>query len=384
MARYSPAVLANFPPETPRHPQPERVRHARQEDEPLWSIQAGRQHCLPGPRPRSGDMTPGELWIRAISGIPGVRPGDDLAELLADAIVRSGEMLRDGDVLVVAQKIVSKAEGRIVRLADVVPSPRAVELAARTDKDPRAVEVILGESVEVLRAVPGVLIVETRHGIVLANAGADMSNIEHDVEDDHLLLLPEDPDACADRLRAALAARMEAAAGFAVGTPTPAGTDRGSDATGYARAGAGSDRIPSPAEDSPGVPRGTVGGIRPGTVMGTRTGPGGRGQGLGVIVADSVGRAWREGTVGLAIGVSGLPARLDRRGEPDLFGRALHVTEVAIADSIASAASIVMGEGAEGRPAALVRGFSFGDRSETERAGRARDLVRPRERDLFR
>ena len=105
---------------------------------------------------------------------------------------------------------------------------------------------------------------------------------------------------------------------------------------------------------------------------------------IGVVVADSVGRAWREGTVGLAIGVSGIPARLDRRGEPDLFGRALHVTEVGIADSIASAASIVMGEGAEGRPAALVRGLSFEDRSEAERAGRARDLVRPRERDLFR
>ena len=263
-------------------------------------------------------MTPGEIRVRAISGVPRVRPGDDVGALLADAIGRSGEALRDGDVVVVAQKIVSKAEGRIVRLADVVPSPRAIELAARVDKDARAVEVILGESVEVLRAVPGVLIVETRHGIILANAGADMSNIEHDEEDDHLLLLPEDPDASADRLRAALAAG---------------------------------------ATESPRI---------------------------GVVVADSVGRAWREGTVGLAIGVSGVPARLDRRGEPDLFGRALHVTEVGIADSIASAASIVMGEGAEGRPAALVRGLSFEDRSEAERAGRAGQLVRPRERDLFR
>ena len=265
-------------------------------------------------------MTPSELRIRALARFPPVRPGDDPGELLADAIARARESLRDGDVLVVAQKIVSKAEGRIVRLADVAPSPRAIELAARTEKDPRAVEAILGESVEVVRAAPGVLIVETRHGIVLANAGADMSNVEHDEEDDHLLLLPEDPDASADRLRAALVARAS----------------------------------------------------------------GGGGPRIGVIVADSVGRAWREGTVGLAIGVSGLPARLDRRGEPDLFGRALHVTEVGIADSIASAASIVMGEGAEGRPAALVRGLSFEDRSEAERAGRARDLVRPRQRDLFR
>ena len=262
-------------------------------------------------------MTPGEIRVRGLSGVPRVRAGDDLGALLADATDRSGEALRDGDILVVAQKVVSKAEGRIVRLADVVPSPRAFVLAARVEKDPRAVEVILGESVEVLRAVPGVLIVETRHGIILANAGADMSNIEHDEEDDHLLLLPEDPDASADRLRTALEAD-------------------------------------------------------------------GGGMQIGVIVADSVGRAWREGTVGLAIGVSGVPARLDRRGEPDLFGRALHVTEVGIADSIASAASIVMGEGAEGRPAALVRGLSFEDRSEAERAGRARQLVRPRERDLFR
>ena len=265
-------------------------------------------------------MTPSELRIRALAGFPPVRPGDDPGELLADAVERASESLRDGDVLVVAQKIVSKAEGRIVRLADVAPSPRAIELAARTEKDPRAVEAILRESVDVVRAAPGVLIVETRHGIVLANAGADMSNVEHDEEDDHLLLLPEDPDASADRLRAALVARAS----------------------------------------------------------------GGGGPRIGVIVADSVGRAWREGTVGLAIGVSGLPARLDRRGEPDLFGRALHVTEVGIADSIASAASIVMGEGAEGRPAALVRGLSFEDRSEAERAGRARDLVRPRQRDLFR
>ena len=277
--------------------------------------------------PAAERMTPSELRIRALSGLPPVRPGDDPGALLADALARAREPLRDGDVVVVAQKIVSKAEGRTVRLADVVPSPRALELAARTEKDPRAVEAILGESVEVVRAAPGVLIVETRHGIVLANAGADMSNVEHDEEDDRLLLLPEDPDASADRLRAALAARASGGGGGGVGGHSPR---------------------------------------------------------IGVIVADSVGRAWREGTVGLAIGVSGLPARLDRRGEPDLFGRPLHVTEVGIADSIASAASIVMGEGAEGRPAALIRGLSFEGRSEAERAGRARDLVRPRERDLFR
>ncbi len=336
-------------------------------------------------------MTPGELRIRALSGFPGVRPGDDLSGLLADALARSGESLRDDDVVVVAQKIVSKAEARIVRLADVVPSPRAAELAARTDKDPRAVEVILGEAVEVLRAVPGVLIVETRHGIILANAGADMSNIEHDEEDDHLLLLPEDPDASADRLRAALESRMETAA--APSLPDPAAPAiEGSDADGRAWAGTGSGDsagagtgAPPRTNETREAPGGDAGGDHPRPR--TDSGGGGKrsgGKRIGVIVADSVGRAWREGTVGLAIGVSGLPARLDRRGEPDLFGRALHVTEVGIADSIASAASLVMGEGAEGRPAALVRGLSFEDRSEAERAGRARDLVRPRERDLFR
>ena len=329
-------------------------------------------------------MTPGEIRVRAISGMPWVRPGDDLGALLAEAIAASGEGLRDGDVVVVAQKIVSKAEGRIVRLADVVPSPRAIELGARVDKDPRAVEIILGESVEVLRAVPGVLIVETRQGIILANAGADMSNIEHDEEDDHLLLLPEDPDASADRLRAALEARMENAAASRPDTPTSASEDSGNEATASASTspGAGTREASGRAIEAP---CGAAGGTGPGTETGGRSEPGhDDAPRIGVVVADSVGRAWREGTVGLAIGVSGLPARLDRRGEPDLFGRELHVTEVGIADSIASAASIVMGEGAEGRPAALVRGLSFDDRSEAERAGRARDLVRARERDLFR
>ena len=284
--------------------------------------------------------------------------------------------MRDGDVVVVAQKIVSKAEGRLVRLADVVPSPRAAGLAARTGKDPRAVEVILGESAAVLRAVPGVLIVETRHGLVLANAGADMSNVEHDEEDDHLLLLPEDPDASAARLRAALVRRAVRGDPDA-GAKPKADADRGPIPGTVAGAGPGAGR-----EGPAGRAAEPAGARR--TAPDANAGAGASALNVGVVVADSVGRAWREGTVGLAIGVSGLPARLDRRGEPDLFGRALHVTEVGIADAIASAASIVMGEGAEGRPAALVRGLSFDDRSEAERDGRARDLVRPRERDLFR
>ena len=356
---------------------------AGREDRLAETIAGGAAHARLRTYIRSERMSPGELRIRPLSGIPRVRPGDDLAALLADALDRAGESLRDDDVVVVAQKIVSKAEGRAVRLAGVAPSPRATELAARTGKDPRAVEVILGESTEVLRAVPGVLIVETRHGIVLANAGADMSNIEHDEEDDHLLLLPEDPDASADRLRAGLANRAgpkSGRVGAEEGLPPPAAESPPPDGEGPPGAG--------------GASASACGDSRPGSRAGGDPAPGGWGaaagtdrKGLtsfGVIIADSVGRAWREGTVGLAIGVSGVPARLDRRGEPDLFGRLLHVTEVGIADAIASAASIVMGEGAEGRPAALVRGLSFDGRSEAERAGRARDLVRPRERDLFR
>ena len=325
-------------------------------------------------------MTPHELHIGALAGFPPrIRPGDDLAALLLGALARAGEVLHDGDVVVVAQKIVSKSEGRTVRLAGVIPSPRAAELAARTGKDPRAVEAILGESVEVLRAVPGVLIVETRHGLVLANAGADMSNVEHDEEDDHLLLLPEDPDTSAARLRTALALRLAARA------------ETDSDAEPEPRPKAETETAANPGAAAP--PDQAAGS---GTGGDARAGADGDGEGdrdadagvraprIGVIIADSVGRAWREGTVGLAIGVSGIPARLDRRGEPDLFGRPLHVTEVGIADAIASAASIVMGEGAEGRPAALVRGLSFDGRSEAERGGRASDLVRPRGRDLFR
>ena len=323
-------------------------------------------------------MTPHELRIGALAGFPPrIRPGDDLAALLLGALARAGEALRDGDVVVVAQKIVSKSEGRAVRLAGVAPSPRAADLAARTGKDPRAVEAILGESVEVLRAVPGVLIAETRHGLVLANAGADMSNVEHDEEDDHLLLLPEDPDASAARLRAALVLRLAARA------PPDADLRPKAEAETGTNPGAAANpdgKAPSGEAEGPG----SGGGRRAGADGDEDADAEARAPRIGVIIADSVGRAWREGTVGLAIGVSGLPARLDRRGEPDLFGRALHVTEVGIADAIASAASIVMGEGAEGRPAALVRGLSFDDRSEAECDGRAHDLVRPRERDLFR
>ena len=251
------------------------------------------------------------LTIFALEGIPLVKKGDDLAGHLLAALEGMGEALVDGDIVVVAQKIVSKAEGRLVPLADVTPSARATELAAKTGKDPRLTELVLRESNDVLRAVPGVMIVEHRSGVVVANAGIDQSNIEEGAKGEGALLLPEDSDASAERLRAALKDRT--------------GTD------------------------------------------------------VGVIVADSVGRAWRYGTVGLGIGCAGIDALWDQRGGTDMFGKVLEVTQMAIADEVASAANLVMGEAAEGRPAAIVRGL------KTPRNDRnASVLVRSKDEDLFR
>lgn len=243
------------------------------------------------------------IEITALPDLPEVRPGDDLAAILRAGLERAGLVPAPGDVLAVAQKVVSKSEGRIVDLADVTPSPRAVDLAQRAQKDARVVELILRESVEVLRCVPGVIVVEDRRGLVMANAGIDASNVAG--RDDRVLLLPEDPDASARRLAQAL--------------------------------------------------------------------------GLAVVINDSFGRAWRLGTCGTAIGVAGMPALLDLRGRPDRNGRTLLTSELALADEVAAAASLAMGQGAEGRPAIHLRGVPgiTGD-------GRARDLVRPKAKDLFR
>lgn len=252
-----------------------------------------------------------ELRLVALPGIPLVQPGDDLTGLILQAVAACGEHLEDADVLVVAQKVVSKSEGRQVRLADVRPSARAVELARATGKDPRLVELILAESTEVVRQGANLIIVAHRLGFVMANAGVDQSNIEHHGHDDTALLLPLDPDASCARMRAEL----------------------------FARAGAD----------------------------------------VGVIINDSHGRAWRNGTVGVALGVAGLPGLLDLRGSPDLYERTLRITEVGLADEIASAASLLMGQAAEGRPVVLVRGVPY-----PRREGSGRELVRARERDLFR
>jgi len=255
-------------------------------------------------------MTP-TVTISGLSGIKLVEPGDDLAAITVAAFAANGIVPEDGDVLVVAQKIVSKAEGRYVDVATVQPSERAIALAAELDKDPRFVEVVLSESKRVVRHRPGLLIVEHRLGLVMANAGIDHSNVPTDDGVDRVLLLPEDPDGSARALREHL--------------------------------------------------------VR---VFGT---------GIAVIVSDSFGRAWRKGTVGIALGAAGLPALVDLRGHPDLFGRALLVTETGFADEIAAAASLLMGQAGEAIPMVLVRGLAW---SAPEVPAAA--LIRPAEHDLFR
>ena len=240
-----------------------------------------------------------ELRVLPLTGLPEVREGDDVGALIAAATE-----LEDDDVVVVAQKIVSKAEGRVVRLAEVEPSRRARELAA--DHDPRKLEVVLREARRILRERPPLVIAETRHGFVCASAGVDASNTP---ELETLVLLPEDPDTSAARIRE----RVRALTGRVVG----------------------------------------------------------------VLVTDSFGRAWRQGTTDVAIGASGLEVLLDLRGVRDRVGYELHATTIAVADEIAGAAELVMGK-VDGIPGAIVRGLRLrGD-------ARARDLVMPADRDLFR
>ena len=265
-------------------------------------------------------MTAAQLQLFALNGFPLVEPGDDLARLINDSLSANQQALEDGDVLVLAQKIVSKVEDRYVDLKQIEPTAEARELAAAVDKDPRIVNVILDESNAVVRHCPGVLIVEHRLGYVMANAGIDASNIEHAGSQsgeelvERVLLLPNNPD----QFAADLAQHLLQTNGVNVA----------------------------------------------------------------VIINDSVGRAWRNGTTGLALGASGLAALDDRRGDKDLYGRTLQVTEVAVADQLASAAALLQGEGGEGKPVVIIRGYSFD--SAAERCNGVSALLRDKERDLFR
>jgi coenzyme F420-0:L-glutamate ligase/coenzyme F420-1:gamma-L-glutamate ligase len=253
------------------------------------------------------------LTLTPVPGIPFIQPGDDLVGIISQSLVGAGLTLGDGDILVLAQKIVSKSEGRFVNLTSVTPSPRALQLSGEVGKDPRLLEVILSESNRVLRTRKEVIIVEHRLGFVCANAGIDHSNVKgDDMEgEEWVLLLPLDPDASAQKIRAGL----EASSG--------------------AR--------------------------------------------LGVLIIDSHGRAWRMGTMGVAIGLSGLPGLMDLRGRPDLFGYNLRVTQVGVADELAAAASLVMGQAAEGTPVVHARGFPYPLREAC-----LQELLRPKELDLFR
>ena len=249
------------------------------------------------------------LEIVGLDGVPDVSAGDDLCRIVLDACAASGLALKSGDILVIAQKIVSKAEGRRIDLDTVSPSPPAQRLAGETGKDARVIELILSESERVMRARPGLIVVRHRLGYVLANAGIDASNVEEGGEN-RVLLLPRDPDGSAAAIRAEIGRRS---------------------------------------------------GIAP-----------------GVIIADSLGRAWRLGTVATALGAAGVTALADLRGRPDMFGRPLTVSEIGLADQIASAAALAMGEADERRPIVLVRGLAA-----TSDEARAADLIRPRESDLF-
>jgi coenzyme F420-0:L-glutamate ligase/coenzyme F420-1:gamma-L-glutamate ligase len=253
---------------------------------------------------------PAGFSVTAIGGLPLFQAGMSVAAELAAVFGRSGEALQDGDIVVIAQKIVSKAEGRIARL-DAAITVEAEKLAAATGREPGLAQLIIDESAEIMRAHPAAIIARHRTGHVLANAGIDASN----VADDALLLWPADPDASARTIRAELRERTGAV--------------------------------------------------------------------VGVVIADSMGRAWRIGTVGTAIGCAGLTVLDDRRGlDADLYGRTLQATVIAVADSLAAAAVLAMGEGAQGTPAALVRGAGAWVSSE-DGPGAASGL-RPAEQDMFR
>jgi coenzyme F420-0:L-glutamate ligase/coenzyme F420-1:gamma-L-glutamate ligase len=234
-----------------------------------------------------------------------------LADILLNSLRETDIELQDNDILVLAQKIVSKAEGRMINLAAVTPSAYARELSASSGKDPRVAELMLQETAEVLRVRPGSIIVQHKLGFVCANAGIDQSNVKGDDDGEYVLLLPSDPDRSAREIRDAI------------------------------------EKI-------------------------TR-------KKIGVMIIDSHGRAWRIGTVGTCIGLSGLPALVDERGWQDLFGYTLKITIVAVADELAAAASLMMGQAAEGTPVVHARGFPYplGE-------GSLKELIRPKEQDMFR
>jgi coenzyme F420-0:L-glutamate ligase/coenzyme F420-1:gamma-L-glutamate ligase len=253
-------------------------------------------------------MTEAGIQIIGLNGIPEVSPGTDVTALITGALANQGVTLRNGDVLVVTHKIVSKAEGQLVDLRTIDPSPLAVQWAEAWAKDARQVEVVLREAKRIVRMERGILIAETSHGFICANAGVDASNVHADT----VCLLPRDPDASAEQIRSELAAQ-------------------------------------SGAE-------------------------------IGVVISDSFGRPWRNGIINIAIGVAGIPALADYRGQSDAAGYSLHVTVLAIADELAAAAELIMNK-LDAIPVALIRGYRFPVEAQP---GTGKDLVMDPSRDLFR
>jgi coenzyme F420-0:L-glutamate ligase / coenzyme F420-1:gamma-L-glutamate ligase len=253
------------------------------------------------------------LILTPLPNIPIVQIEDDLSDIIVRGLTQANIILQDGDILVLAQKVISKAEGRWVNLALVQPSERSIVLAQKIEKDPRLVELILRESNQVVRTRPGTIIVEHRLGFICANAGIDHSNVagNGDENEEWILLLPENPDGSAREIQKKL-------------------------------------------EEKSGAQ-------------------------LGVMIIDSHGRAWREGVVGVAIGLSGMPGVVDMRGKSDLFGYKLKITTIGVADELAAAASLVMGQANEATPIVHVHGFPY-----PLRDGSLNELLRPKSQDLFR
>ncbi len=254
-------------------------------------------------------MSVKSLALHAIRDIPLIRPDDDLSRIILSSLSSSECKLQDHDIIVIAQKIVSKAEGRIVDLTKVAPSKRAIKLAKEIDKDPRQIELVLSESKEIIAKKPGVLIVEHHSGVILANAGIDHSNV--DDSEQYVTLLPKDSNLSARRLKKEIETLCN--------------------------------------------------------------------KNIGVIITDSIGRPWRKGTTGVALGSAGIETLRDLRGNRDMFGRELLVSETADADSLASAACLLMGEGDDATPVVLVRGYKTVMSDQD-----TRQLLRPKEDDMFR
>ena len=248
------------------------------------------------------------IQIIGIESLPIIKMGDNIAELICQAAEKQGTPIKDEDIIIVSHIIVSRAEGNIVNLNEVKPSPFALELAKELRKDPALVEVILRDSKGIVRMGDGKLITRTKHGIICANSGVDKSNVPGERT---VALLPKDPDLSARRIKEEI------------------------------------KRI--------------------------------TGKDVAVIISDTHGRPLREGEINIAIGVAGIKPIRDRRGEKDLFGYTLKVKRTAIADELASAAELVMGQANEGVPAAIIRGYKY-PKSED---AKATELMRPKEKDLF-